>query len=74
MRSHDIEVDDPGGDLGAWVVQVEDQRLFEKLVAYAAVEARDEAGLHGFPGAMKCQSMPLSRQQKSMALQVNSMP
>jgi hypothetical protein len=28
----------------------------------------------GLPGAMKCQSMPVSLHQASMALQVNSMP
>ena len=41
---------DPSGDLGTGVVEVEEQRLVEKLVTHAAVEALDESVLHGLPG------------------------
>ena len=46
MRALGIEVDDPGSNLGAGIVEIEEERLVEKLGAHAAVEAFDEAILH----------------------------
>ncbi len=39
VRTRGVEVEDPGRDLGACVVEIEEQRLVEKLVAHAPVEA-----------------------------------
>ena len=46
VRTRSVEVGDPGGDLGACVVEVEEQRLVEQFVSHAAVEAFHEAVLH----------------------------
>ena len=46
----------PGGDLGAGVIQADEQRLVEKLVAHAAVEALDVAVLHRLA---RCDVVPL---------------
>jgi hypothetical protein len=50
MRALIIAVADRGSHLCAGVVDVEEQRLIEKLVAHAAVEALDEAVLHPLAG------------------------
>lgn len=46
MRRLQVVVGNPNRDLRAGVVEVEEQRLIEKLVAHAAVEALGEAVLH----------------------------
>lgn len=45
-----------GGDLGACVIQIEEQRLVEKLIAHAAVEAFHEAALRGLA---RCDEVPV---------------
>ncbi len=44
----------PSGDLGASIVDVEEERLVEQFIAHSAIEAFRKAILVGFPGAMKC--------------------
>ena len=73
MRPPDIVVGDPGGDLGAGVIEIEEQGLVEQLIPHPAIKALKPFCI-GFPGAMKCQSMAVSLLQASMALQVNSVP
>ena len=46
MRPLEIVVGDPVGDLGAGVVEIEEQGLVEQLVTHPAVEALNEAVLH----------------------------
>lgn len=43
-------VGNPGRDLGAGIVEIEEQGLVEQLVAHAAVEALDRAVLHRLAG------------------------
>ncbi len=47
MRSLVIVVGDPGVDLFPCMTEAEEQRLIQKLVPHAAVEAFTEAVLHG---------------------------
>ncbi|GLJ00341.1 hypothetical protein Sbs19_41580 [Sphingobium sp. BS19] len=46
MRSLTIAILDPGSDLGPGMGKAHEQRLIEKLIAHAAVEALDSAVLH----------------------------
>lgn len=46
MRPPDIVVGDPVGDLGAGVIQIEEQGLVKQFIAHPAVETLDEAVLH----------------------------
>lgn len=46
MQARGVEVRDPCRDLGAGVIEIEVQRLVEKLIAHATAEAFDEAVLH----------------------------
>ena len=46
MRSLPVIVVGPGGDHHAGMVQAQEQRLIEQLVAHATVEALDVAVLH----------------------------
>ncbi|MCP1909543.1 hypothetical protein J2R96_002023 [Bradyrhizobium elkanii] len=74
MGAFAIVVGDPCREFGPGIVETEEQRLIQELVAHPAVKALDEAVYIGLPGAMKCQSMPVSLHQTSMALQVSSVP
>src|SRR5215510_8506035 len=46
VRPLEIVVGDPVGDLGASIVEVEEQGLVEQFVTHPAVEALDKAVLH----------------------------
>lgn len=48
MWARAVEVSDPGRDLGAGVIEVEEQRLIEKLVTHAAVDGVDGSCTPGF--------------------------
>ena len=75
MRPPDIVVGDPSGDLGAGVIEIEEQGLVEQFIAHPAIETLDEAVLHRFSRHDK---VPIddcvTLLQASMALQVNSVP
>jgi len=52
VRSLTVVVLHPRCDLGTGVVQAEEQRLVEQIVAHATVGAFDVAFCIGLPGAM----------------------
>jgi hypothetical protein len=74
MRALAIEVGDSSGDFDACIVTIEDSVPFTNSSRVRPLKLSKTAFWIGLPGAMKCQSMPLSLHQASMALQVNSEP
>lgn len=69
MRPPDIVNGDPVGDLGAGVVEIEEQGFIEPFIAHPAIEALGKPFGIGFPGAMKCHSMSESLLQANMAIE-----
>ena len=54
--AHGVKVGNPGRDIGAGVVEIEEQRLIEVLVAHAAVKALHKAVLNRLSG---CDEVPV---------------
>ena len=75
MGPGSVKVDDRGGDDAAGVVEAEEQRLAQELVAHLRIEGlADAVSRIGLPGAMKCQGTPVSSLQASIAFEVSSTP
>jgi len=71
MRSHRVVIVLPGCQYFACTGKRREQRLVEAFVAQPAVEALDERILLRFPG---CHSMPCCCDQRSIVMQVSSVP
>ena len=73
MRPTLVVIGNPGRDGRSGVIEAEEQRLVQELVAHAPVEALADAVLHRLAGRDEvCQAIQFSLVQPSMAFEVNS--
>jgi hypothetical protein len=74
MRTLAVVVAGPIGNLGAGVIEAEEQGFVEKFVPHPAIEAFTEAVLYRFARRDEVKSILFCSDRTSMALQVNSVP
>jgi hypothetical protein len=67
VRPPNVVVSDPVSDLGAGVVEIEEQGSLSSSSRIRPLKLSMNPFCIGFPGAMKCQSMMVSLHQASMS-------